>query len=65
MNPNDSLVGMAEVTENKLMYSEKSWANPRTEIDIRVNIRPRKLYFLGLLNFGQSYMGKGKKGVMV
>jgi len=33
-NPNDSLVGMAEVTENKFIYSEKSWANPTTEIDI-------------------------------
>ena len=25
---------MAEVTENKFIYSEKSWANPTTEIDI-------------------------------
>jgi len=33
-NPNDSLVGMAEVTENKFMYSEKSLTNPTTEIDI-------------------------------
>ena len=52
---------MAERTRNLFFYSERSWTNPRTEIDIeRVNIRPRKFDFIGLINFGRSYMRKGK-----
>lgn len=43
MNPNNSLGGMAERTRDQFIYSENSWANPTTKIDIeRVNIRPRK-----------------------
>ena len=52
---------MAERIRNLFFYSERSWTNPRTEIDNeRVNIRPRKFYFIGLINFGRSYMIKGK-----
>lgn len=47
MNPNDSLGGMAEQTGYQFIYSERSWANATTELDIeRVNIRLRKLYFI-------------------
>lgn len=63
-NPNDSLGGMAERTGDQFIYSERLWANPTTELDIeieRVNIRPRKLYFIGLLNFERSDTIKGKK----
>lgn len=63
MNPNDSLGGMAEQTRNQFIYSysdsERSWASPKTEIDIeRVNIRPRKVYFIELINFGRFNMIK-------
>lgn len=38
---------MAERTRDQFIYSDRSWANPTTEIDIeRVNIRPRKLDFI-------------------
>ena len=52
-NPNDSLGGMAEQTGDN---SERSSTNPTTKLDYRldierVNIRPRKLYFIGLLHF--------------
>jgi len=42
-------------------YWERSWPNPTTEIDIeRVNIRPRKFYFIAVIKFDQSNMVKGK-----
>jgi hypothetical protein len=61
MNSNDSWIGMAEPTRDQFIYSEKFSTNDRTEIEIeRVNIRPRKLYFIGLLNLGQSNPIKSK-----
>lgn len=65
MNLNDSLVGMAERTENQFIYSKKSRANPTTEIEIeRVNIRPRKLSFLELLNLGNTIGAKQNKDLL-
>ena len=47
--------------QRQFIYSEKLWTNDRTEIEIeRVNIRPRKFDFLGLLNLGQSNTIKSK-----
>jgi len=57
----DSLGGMAKRTRELFFYSERSWTNPTTKIDIeRVNIRPRRFYFIGLINFGRSYLIKNK-----
>lgn len=58
MNLNDSLGGMAKRTRDLFFFfSERSWTNPTTEIDIeRVNIRPRQFDFIGLINFNRSDM---------
>ena len=52
-NPNDSLGGMAERTRDQFIYSDRSWANPTTEIDIE-RVSPAKAFFSFLLNLGQS-----------
>jgi len=52
---------MAEQTRNLFFYSERSWTNPRTEIDIeRVNIRPRKFYFNWIDKFWSIVYDKRK-----
>lgn len=56
---------MAEQTRDFLFYSfilRGHGLTPTTEIDIeRVNIRPRKFYFIKLINFCRSHMIKGKR----
>ena len=57
----DSLGGMAKRTRDLVFYFERSWTNPTTKINIeRVNIRPRKFYFIVLIYFGLSYLIKDK-----
>lgn len=69
MNLNDSLGGMAKGTWDLFVFSERSWTQSTTEIDIeRVNIRPRKFDCIGLINFDPSNMvmvkGKKKKNLL-